>query len=85
MVKCLNLENEMTEKSPRRFHKRVMYFVQQQEDRHGQYGGFSSGLSKEFQKQQRQGESSSAELYVLQKDHSSSCQQTSFVVHKQST
>ena len=42
-----------------------MYFVQQQENRHCQYGGFGSGLSREFQEAQRQREISSTEQYVL--------------------
>ena len=62
-----------------------MHFVQQRENRHRQFGGFSSGLSQEFQEAQWERESSSAEQYVLHKDHSIRCQLISFVVHKQST
>ena len=51
----------MAEKSPRKFQKGVMYFVQHQENRHCQYGSFDFGLSQEFQEAQRQRENSSAE------------------------
>ena len=48
----------MAEKSPRRFHKGVMHFLQQQENMHCQYWDFCSGEA------QRQRESLSAEQYV---------------------